>query len=104
MESAVGDGRLTLDEFTDRRGRVWAATAPGELVGVLDDLPVPVVGQTASARSTIVCVIGDARRRGRLVPAAPHHRLAAAGGPGPRPAGRADHRRRHRDRRVQRVG
>lgn len=65
LESAVGDGRLTLDEFTDRCGRVWAATAPGELVGVLDDLPVPVVGQTASARSTIVCVIGDARRRGR---------------------------------------
>jgi hypothetical protein len=65
LEVAVGEGRLTLDEFTDRCGRVWAATAPAEVQRTFDDLPVPVVGQTASARSTLVSVIGDIRRRGR---------------------------------------
>lgn len=65
LEVAVGEGRLTLDEFTDRCGRVWSATASAEVALTLEDLPVAVVGQTATARSTLVSVIGDIRRRGR---------------------------------------
>jgi hypothetical protein len=65
LEVAVGEGRLTLDEFTERAGRVWGAGSPAELQRTLSDLPVPVVGQTASARSTLISVIGDIRRRGR---------------------------------------
>jgi hypothetical protein len=65
LESAVGEGRLTLDEFTDRVGRVWAAAASAELQQTLADLPVPVVGQNPVGRSTLFSVIGDIRRRGR---------------------------------------
>lgn len=65
LEVAVGEGRLTLEEFTERVGQVWSATVATEVQRTLDDLPVPVVGSTASARSTLVSVIGDVRRRGR---------------------------------------
>lgn len=65
LETAVGEGRLTLDEFTDRCGRVWSADTPAEIARTLDDLPVPVVGQTAASSSTLVSMIGDIRRRGR---------------------------------------
>ncbi|OLT09773.1 hypothetical protein BJF78_06075 [Pseudonocardia sp. CNS-139] len=66
LERAVGEGRLTLDEFTDRVERVWAADGAAELARTVADLPVPVVGQRpAAARSTLVTVLGDIRRRGR---------------------------------------
>jgi Domain of unknown function (DUF1707)/Cell wall-active antibiotics response 4TMS YvqF len=65
LEAAVGEGRLTLDEFTDRVERVWAAGERAELERTLADLPVPVVGQTPVAQSTLFNVIGDIRRSGR---------------------------------------
>jgi hypothetical protein len=65
LEIAVGEGRLTLDEFTERAGRVWAATDPAELQRTLADLPVPVVGQNPPGGSTLFSVIGDVRRSGR---------------------------------------
>ncbi len=66
LEVAVGEGRLTLDDFTQRSGRIWAATDSAEVARTLDDLPPPpVVGGSAPARSTLVSVIGDIRRRGR---------------------------------------
>ena len=65
LENAVGEGRLTLDEFTERVGRVWAADGAAELERTLADLPVPVVGQSPVARSTLFSVIGDIRRSGR---------------------------------------
>lgn len=65
LEAAVGEGRLTLDEFTERAGQVWAAANAVELRRPLADLPAPVVGQARVARSTLVGVLGDIRRRGR---------------------------------------
>jgi len=65
LERAVGEGRLTLDEFTGRAGTVWAAGSTAEIDGTLTDLPAPVVGSTAPARSVLVGVIGDVKRRGR---------------------------------------
>ncbi|WP_181783196.1 DUF1707 SHOCT-like domain-containing protein [Pseudonocardia pini] len=65
LERAVGEGRLTLDEFTDRAGTVWAAGSGAEIDKTLADLPVPVVGGTKPGRSTIIGVIGDVKRRGR---------------------------------------
>jgi hypothetical protein len=65
LETAVGEGRLTLDEFTERCGRVWGAADRAELQRTLDDLPVAVVGQAQASRSTLVSVVGDIRRRGR---------------------------------------
>lgn len=66
LEAAVGEGRLTLDEFTERCGRVWSADEPAELHAALADLPVAVVGQKTGARSTLISLIGDITRRGRF--------------------------------------
>jgi hypothetical protein len=65
LERAVGEGRLTLDEFTDRVGRVWAADDGVAIERLLTDLPTPVVGATRPGRSVLVGVLGDLRRKGR---------------------------------------
>jgi hypothetical protein len=65
LERAVGQGRLTLDEFTDRVGRVWAADDGVAIERLLTDLPTPVVGATRPGRSVLVSVLGDLRRKGR---------------------------------------
>ncbi|MFC5995161.1 DUF1707 domain-containing protein [Pseudonocardia hispaniensis] len=65
LERAVGEGRLTLDEFTDRSVLIWRATTSTEIDKTVADLPAAVVGQTTPARSWLVSVIGDIRRRGR---------------------------------------
>ncbi|GEL17879.1 DUF1707 SHOCT-like domain-containing protein [Pseudonocardia asaccharolytica] len=65
LERAVGEGRLTLDEFTDRSALIWRASTPAEIDRTVADLPAAVVGQTAPARSWLVGLIGDIRRRGR---------------------------------------
>ncbi|MCF7550254.1 DUF1707 domain-containing protein [Pseudonocardia sp. WMMC193] len=65
LERAVGEGRLTLDEFTDRAGAVWAAGSGAEIERTTADLPVPVVGGTKPGRSALIGVIGDITRRGR---------------------------------------
>ncbi|WP_232666236.1 DUF1707 SHOCT-like domain-containing protein [Pseudonocardia sp. TRM90224] len=65
LEVAVGEGRLTLDEFTERCSRVWSATDKTAIARTLDDLPVEVVGQRQKATSVLVGVFGDIKRRGR---------------------------------------
>jgi hypothetical protein len=65
LQRAVGEGRLTLDEFTDRVGAVWAATSAQDIDRVLVDLPAPTVGRTPAPRSTLVSVMGNLKRRGR---------------------------------------
>ncbi|MEJ3655950.1 DUF1707 domain-containing protein [Actinomycetes bacterium KLBMP 9759] len=65
LEVAVGEGRLTLDEFTDRCARVWSARDEAEIARTLDDLPVEVVGRRQKATSVLVGVFGDIKRRGR---------------------------------------
>ncbi|WP_432929207.1 DUF1707 SHOCT-like domain-containing protein [Microbispora sp. CA-135349] len=39
LRGAVGEGRITLDELTDRLDRVYAARTYGELEGLVADLP-----------------------------------------------------------------
>ena len=41
LQTALGEGRLDLDEFGDRAGAAWAATTTGELDLLLADLPAP---------------------------------------------------------------
>lgn len=65
LERAVGEGRLTLDEFTGRCALVWSAGDAGQLERVLADLPAPVVGQRQARRSHLVSILGDVRRSGR---------------------------------------
>ncbi|MFD2763801.1 DUF1707 SHOCT-like domain-containing protein [Micromonospora eburnea] len=65
LREAVGDGRLTLEEFSDRIGAVWAAERTDELeqatAGVVGPQPV---GSTHTV-STVVAFLGDQRRAGR---------------------------------------
>jgi hypothetical protein len=37
----TADGRLTLDEFSERVGAVWAARTLGDLAALTRDLPAP---------------------------------------------------------------
>lgn len=73
---STAEGRLTLEELTDRIEAVHAARTRGELVKVTADLPEPVSGVPAprSTRQRLVTVFGDAtltgtwRAQGEIVP------------------------------------
>lgn len=64
LADAAGDGRLTLAEFSDRVGAVWAADRHADLVRATADIGLPVVGSTRTV-STVVSVMGDQFRTGR---------------------------------------
>ncbi|OMQ15698.1 hypothetical protein A7K94_0207710 [Modestobacter sp. VKM Ac-2676] len=66
LQTAVGEGRLDLDEFTQRVDAAYAAMTTAELEGLLADLPgpasaVPAVGEIVGERTTgsIASVFGD---------------------------------------------
>jgi DUF1707 SHOCT-like domain len=63
---AVGEGRLTLAEFSDRVGRAHAATTRGELVPLTADLPGAAVAPAREPARTrwSVSPIGGMVRRG----------------------------------------
>jgi hypothetical protein len=70
------EGRITLDEFSDRVGDVYAARTSVELDEVVRDLPVPWSDPAAAgagdeprrrrAVKWLVAVFGDSRRQGRF--------------------------------------
>lgn len=65
LADAAGAGRLTLREFSDRVGQVWAAEDRAEVVRATAGIELPPpVGSTRTV-STVVCVLGDQRRTGR---------------------------------------
>ena len=64
LQRACGEGRLTLEEFSDRVGTVWAARDSAELDRATAGLTPPLVGAPASA-STLINILGDERRTGR---------------------------------------
>jgi hypothetical protein len=64
LTDAAGDGRLTLEEFSERVGAVWAADTAAELALATEGIALPVVGVTRTV-STVVSVMGDQRRTGR---------------------------------------
>ena len=77
LQKLCGEGVLTLDEFGDRAGMVWAATTSMELEAVTADLPTvaaaveaaatPMVGEKRKARvrQWIVAVMSGANPKGR---------------------------------------
>ncbi|WP_235014042.1 DUF1707 domain-containing protein, partial [Parafrankia sp. Ea1.12] len=64
LRAACGDGRLTLDEFSERVGSAWAAQTAEELAQAGAGIVPPRVGIQRSS-STIVNILGDGRRLGR---------------------------------------
>ena len=68
LQTAVGEGRIDLDEFGQRVEAAYAATTVGELDGLLTDLPAPAaaypaVGEVVGERgpATVRSVFGDVR-------------------------------------------
>jgi Domain of unknown function (DUF1707) len=62
---AVGEGRLTLAEFSDRVGQAHAATTRAELVPLTADLPATTVpGRGPEKTSWSVSPIGGMARKG----------------------------------------
>ncbi|MGY1841235.1 MULTISPECIES: DUF1707 domain-containing protein [unclassified Modestobacter] len=66
LQTALGEGRLAVDEFTQRVDVAYAATTTAELDGLLDDLPAPAsefpaVGEIVGERTNgaVATVFGD---------------------------------------------
>ncbi len=47
LERHTADGRLTLDEFSERVGRVYGATTHADLAEIIHDLPQPPAPRAA---------------------------------------------------------
>lgn len=65
LQRACGEGRLTLEEFTERVGAAWAADTAEELAEATTGITLPVVGSAGSSSSTQVLLLGDQKRVGR---------------------------------------
>ena len=80
------EGRITLDEFSDRAGQVYAARTRGELGEVLADLPEPVPLPSTDAvpvrrpTSWVVGIMGGGQSKGRWRPEGEVTALAIMGG------------------------
>lgn len=59
LQKAAGDGLLTLDDFADRAGMVWAAATSMELETIVADLPEPAPAPLVSSQP----MVGETRRR-----------------------------------------
>ncbi len=59
LQRAAGDGALTLDEFAERAGMVWAAATSMELETIVADLPQPLSAHPTPAQP----MVGETRRR-----------------------------------------
>jgi len=71
LNAATGEGRLTLEEFTERAGEAYAARTRGDLVRLVDDLPAPAplapvgVAGPPAPRVRHIIPVGPIKRRGR---------------------------------------
>jgi hypothetical protein len=64
LQRACGEGRLTLEEFSERVAVAWAAQDSAALDRVTAGITPPIVGTPPSAR-TMVNILGDEKRVGR---------------------------------------
>jgi hypothetical protein len=64
LNTAVGEGRLTLDEFSQRLESTYAATTPGELEPLTADLPAAAPGAGDGGTQWHVTPLGGLRRDG----------------------------------------
>ncbi len=67
LRDACGEGRLTLEEFSDRVNAVLAARTRGQLVPITADLPgaaLPVADRRQAKRLTF-SLLSDVKRKGR---------------------------------------
>jgi hypothetical protein len=57
LERHTAAGRLTLDEFSERVGRVYAAATHADLAGVTHDLPADETPAAAGHRQLLVALL-----------------------------------------------
>lgn len=71
LASAAADGRLTLEEYSERSGAVLAARTLGELARLTADVPVrpaaPARREIAAAGGEISALLGNESRKGSWV-------------------------------------
>jgi uncharacterized protein DUF1707 len=97
LEQAYSEGRLTLEEFSERTSAAWAAKTTGDLAPLTHDLPTgpiatstpavlpgaplqPVHGLEPAERSTTVAIMGGRDVKGRWRPARRNNVVAVMGG------------------------
>ncbi|MFI7676333.1 DUF1707 domain-containing protein [Actinophytocola sp. NPDC049390] len=54
LQQHVGDGRLTLDEFSERSAAAYRSRTMGELDALTRDLPAPDPSEPATAHRSLV--------------------------------------------------
>ncbi|HEY8523572.1 MAG TPA: DUF1707 domain-containing protein [Acidimicrobiales bacterium] len=79
LRRATGEGRLTLDEFAERAGEVFAARTRGELDRVVDDLPPGIRPPAAGTRAATGTSTGAATPTPTYRPASPGDSAPARG-------------------------
>jgi hypothetical protein len=84
LHRAVGDGALTLDEFSERMTAVLAARTQSDLDVVLADLPAPSRTPATTTRGPtrrwLVAIMGGEETKGRWRPAPTTNVVAVMGG------------------------
>ena len=95
LQAALAEGRITVDEFTERSSAAQAARTHADLAPLTRDLPVPgrfhpapgspaplagPPGGRPDSAVPVVAVFGGARRKGRWVPARSERAAAVFGG------------------------
>lgn len=77
LSQAYAEGRLTLEEFSERTASVWAARTNSDVAPLIADLPavgssptpVPASTLNQAATSTTVAIMGGRELKGRWRPA-----------------------------------
>ena len=67
LSDACGEGRLTLEELSDRTRAVFAARTRGDLASITADLPKTALASPGNrnAKRTTVAILSDIKRKGR---------------------------------------
>jgi hypothetical protein len=81
LRAACGDGRLSLEEFSDRVGDVYRARTAADLVPLTHDLPALPEPEAPGLRETrwVVGVLSGAKRSGPWRPADPTKAVVVLG-------------------------
>src|ERR1700759_179274 len=68
LAGAAAEGRLTLEEYSERSETALAARTQGELALLTDDIPaVPAQGEVGTAPESITAILGNESRKGPWV-------------------------------------
>jgi hypothetical protein len=67
LATASAEGRLTLDEYSQRSESALVARTLGDLVGLTEDLPAAPPGDAVAAPDEITAILGNESRKGPWV-------------------------------------